>query len=84
VPYAENVLVRTRATVAQSGLGPGARRHNLRGAFRLAEPRWVAGHEVLVVDDVLTTGATLSEAMEAVRAAGPGTRTRAAVVAWSG
>ncbi|MCE9628341.1 MAG: double zinc ribbon domain-containing protein [Candidatus Eisenbacteria bacterium] len=83
VPYAEGVLVRARATVAQSGLGPEARRRNLRAAFRLAEPRWVAGHDVLVVDDVLTTGATLLEAMATVRSAGPGTRTRAAVVGWA-
>ncbi len=83
VPYADGVLVRTRATAAQSGLGAAARRANLRAAFRLNEPRWVVGRTVLVVDDVLTTGATLHEAMATVRAAGPRTSTRGAAMAWA-
>ncbi len=80
-PFVPGVLARTRATRAQSGLGSGERRRNVAGAFRVERPGWVRGREVLVVDDVLTTGATLHEAMAALRAAGA--RTRGAALAWA-
>jgi ComF family protein len=50
-------LARIRDTPPQSALGPVDRRTNVRGAF-LAERRRVDGRRVLLVDDVLTTGAT--------------------------
>ncbi|MBI3047859.1 MAG: ComF family protein [Acidobacteria bacterium] len=60
-------LSRTRATPPQTGLTAAARRHNVRGAFRIspllsrrARARWLAARTVLLVDDVRTTGATLS------------------------
>lgn len=81
VPFVPGVLSRARATRAQSGLGARARRRNVAGAFRVVRPSWVSGREVLVVDDVLTTGATLHEAMATLRAAGA--RTVAAALAWA-
>ena len=56
-----------RATHDQRGLGRRARRENVREAF-VSRP--VAGGTVVVVDDVVTTGATLAEAARALRAAG--------------
>lgn len=63
-------LERTRETVSQIGLTSHQRRANLRGAFRVAQPDAVKGREVLVVDDVYTTGATVSECARVLRRAG--------------
>jgi len=80
-PFSAALLVRVRDTRAQSRLGPSGRRRNVRGAFRVRHPGWVAGRRVLVADDVLTTGATLAEAMGVLRAAGA--RTAGAALAWA-
>ena len=58
VPLARDVLVRTRATPAQTALDSPSRRRNLRGAFALATRHALPDHVVLL-DDVMTTGATL-------------------------
>lgn len=65
-------LRRIRDTPTQTHLGADERRRNVRGAF---EPNplfegWFAGRTALLVDDVMTTGATLSEAALALRRAG--------------
>jgi ComF family protein len=62
------LLQRIRHGVPQQSLGRDRRRDNLRGAFT-ALPQ-VAGHAVAVVDDVMTTGATLDAVAGALRAAG--------------
>ncbi|MGO8795097.1 MAG: ComF family protein [Candidatus Sulfotelmatobacter sp.] len=74
------VLERTRETVSQIGLTSHQRRINLRGAFRVAQPEAVKGREVLVIDDVYTTGATVSECARVLRRAGA-TRVWVATVA---
>jgi ComF family protein len=80
-PFVPGVLRRVRDTKPQSGLDAAERRRNIRGAFALARPAWVRGRRVLVVDDVLTTGATLSECLALLRSAGA--RTAAAALAWA-
>ena len=64
------VLERKRETASQIGLTSHQRRENLRGAFRVTQPQLVTGCEVLVVDDVYTTGATVSECAKVLRRAG--------------
>ncbi len=61
-------LAKTRHTPPQTGLDAAARRRNLRGAFRSG--RRLEGLHVAVVDDVLTTGATLGALAGVLRAAG--------------
>ena len=63
-------LRRVRHTAPQTGLDRAARRHNVDGAFAVVRPRRVAGRAVLLLDDVVTTGATLAAASAALRVAG--------------
>ena len=65
-----DVLLRERDTVSQIGLTRLQRAENIRGAFRVAHPSRVAGHKILLVDDVLTTGTTASECARVLRKAG--------------
>jgi predicted amidophosphoribosyltransferase len=64
-------LRRVRETAAQVGLGESARRCNLAGAFRW-EGAPLGGGTVWLVDDVLTTGSTLSAAAYALQQSGAG------------
>jgi ComF family protein len=64
------VLQRCRETQSQTGLTRHQRRENIRGAFAVARPERIAGCEVLLVDDVFTTGTTVSECARVLRRAG--------------
>lgn len=67
-----DALIRRRATRPQEGLSRAGRRRNVRAAFAL-RPHYrgrVAGKVVVLVDDVLTTGATLDECARVLLAAG--------------
>lgn len=64
------LLVRTRATLPQTGLKVQARRENVRGAFAVTRPELVQGRRLVLIDDVMTTGATLSSCAAALRQRG--------------
>ena len=70
VPTIPDVLHRCRYTTTQGRLGKKERRRNMRGAFTLARPEAVEGRRVLLVDDVLTSGATVDECVRVLRAGG--------------
>jgi ComF family protein len=69
-PVAPDWLVRRRRTPSQGRLGPIARARNVRGAFALRAGRSVKGKRLVIVDDVLTTGATVEECARVLRRAG--------------
>ncbi len=64
------ILERHRDTQSQTGLTRHQRRENIRGAFVVANPEALSGREVLVVDDVFTTGTTVSECARVLLRAG--------------
>jgi ComF family protein len=68
--FARGVLARQRATESQAGLSPRERRRNLRGAFFIAQPERVRDRDVLLIDDIYTTGATARACSQALRRAG--------------
>lgn len=70
--HCPDLLLRTRQTAVQDGMGAEARFANLHGAIAV-NPRYrdrIHGRDVLLVDDVMTSGATLAAAAEACLAAG--------------
>lgn len=69
LPVAAGVLRRVRQTQVQARLNAQERLHNVQGAFE-ADMRPVQGQQILLVDDVCTTGATLHAAAQALLAAG--------------
>jgi ComF family protein len=69
-PVPPRLLQRIRATTPQQGLTAEARRRNLKGAFALSGP--LHGERILLVDDVLTTGATVRECSRVLLDGGAG------------
>jgi predicted amidophosphoribosyltransferase len=69
-PLSDRLLRRRRDTLRQAELTPPQRWKNVRGAFAVRAGYHLERAHVLVVDDVLTTGATCSEAARALRRAG--------------
>lgn len=67
---ASDLLLRVRDTHSQIGLTSHQRRQNLRGAFAVSPPNRVGGREVVLVDDVYTTGTTVSECARVLKRAG--------------
>ena len=65
-----NVVRRVRRTEAQAGLSSAQRRLNVRAAFRARAKHNVTGLSILLVDDVLTTGATASACARELKRAG--------------
>ena len=64
------LLQRRRDTPSQTGLTSHQRRENIRGAFSIANNSPMSGQQVLLVDDVFTTGTTVSECARVLRRAG--------------
>ncbi|RMH49462.1 MAG: ComF family protein [Bacteroidetes bacterium] len=70
VPADATVLTRPVATRSQTHLDADARWQNVQDAFAVTTPQAVSGRQVLLVDDVMTTGATAAAALRTLQAAG--------------
>lgn len=70
IPSESRILVRRKATPSQIRLDRNERMQNLKDAFHCPNSDLVSGKRILLVDDVLTTGTTISEAARTLRAAG--------------
>jgi ComF family protein len=67
------ILLRRRETGSQIGLTRHQRRENMRGAFAVSDPTRILNRNVLLIDDVYTTGTTASECARVLRRAGAAT-----------
>jgi ComF family protein len=68
--YGGGAVVKIRDTISQTELSREKRKQNLIGVFCVAQPEKVRGRRVVVIDDVTTTGATLSEVTKVLQDAG--------------
>ena len=80
VPVSFRNLQRIRETLRQSELSREERIQNVQGAFRVAKPKELAGRQILLVDDVITTGATCKACAQILLEAGAG---QVVVLAWA-
>lgn len=70
VPSIPSVMSRIKATRTQTRLNLTERRENVLGAFKLNKPKTIYGKRVIILDDVITTGATVSECASLLKAGG--------------
>ena len=68
--YLPSTLKRKRATPSQGHLTPAERKRNVTNAFKITKPNQVKGKRILLIDDVLTTGATANECTKILLNAG--------------
>jgi ComF family protein len=81
VPAIEGLLVRLRAVAPQAQQSPYQRRRAVRGSIGVPHPSWIRGRRIIVVDDVITTGATFEATLSALEAAGA--RASGLALAWA-
>jgi ComF family protein len=66
----KNALCRNRFTPSQTNLSASERLLNVRNAFVVLQPDWISERRILLVDDVMTTGATVNECAKVLMQAG--------------
>lgn len=72
IPFSARILSKPLETPHQTGLTRGERRKNLQGAFKVSAPQQIQGRNLLIVDDVFTTGSTATEVTQTLLSQGAG------------
>ena len=70
LPYGENILQKVQKNKVQHHLPSAERYINVKGVYACKEPQKVCGKTILLVDDIVTTGATMAECAKVLRSAG--------------
>jgi len=70
LPLVANCIGRKRPTRTQTNLSAVDRRRNVKGVFAVRKREWVEGRAFLLIDDIMTTGATVHECAKAMKEAG--------------
>ncbi|NLB54968.1 MAG: ComF family protein [Lentisphaerae bacterium] len=72
LPVESGLIKKTVHRTSQTSLTAAQRRTNIRGAFKAVKPDKLQGRNFLIVDDVMTTGATVNEIAKVLKKAGAG------------
>jgi ComF family protein len=72
IPILKRNLRRVRYTVPQVDLMPDERQENIKGAFKVIYPEQIKGKDIMLIDDVMTTGSTANECARVLKKAGCG------------
>lgn len=67
IPVSNNVLVKTKATRPQAELTGKKRKENIKGVFKIINPEKIKGKNILLVDDIYTTGTTMKRAAKILK-----------------
>ncbi len=70
LPLVRDALIKTKNTPAQVGLSVEERKENIRGVFKIKDKSKIKNKKILLVDDVYTTGSTMSECARVLKEAG--------------
>ncbi len=70
IPYNRDILIRTKHTKPQSGFSPAQRLSNIQGAFQVTRPLPAQDQNILIIDDIYTTGSTINECARVLKEAG--------------
>jgi len=70
IPINFSLLKRQKFTLTQTGSNKQERKQNIKGAFEVTDKRKIAGKNILLIDDVFTTGATVNECAKTLIKAG--------------
>ena len=70
IPHTEKLLVRQKMTTTQTELGAKQRWTNMEGAFKIKNPTDALGQNIVLIDDLMTTGATVHYAAQTLKTAG--------------